>query len=239
MELLGFLLAVLAIAFVVAKVIFDRGAQKSPKTPRRDSEWKAFMEGLKDDARARGVEFPEDPSQAPALPEPQSLLKAKAQKPSEPPLVETTEFSADWYVEQGNSGKTSGEILGMMFPQTLVDGQQNCEALQQAQENKHDLDLMLACCKAEMESSQINLWFPAPAYFKRVAIILRKQKDYAREMGVIELYWQLCDRVYETKRKDGARAQLMAQHSGLKAGFQKRYDKAKLLLEKQRSKAQE
>ena len=61
MELLGFLLAVLAIAFVVAKVIFDRGAQKSPKTPRRDSEWKAFMEGLKDDARARGVVFPKDP----------------------------------------------------------------------------------------------------------------------------------------------------------------------------------
>ena len=62
-----------------------------------------------------------------------------------------------------------------------------------------------------------------------MAIILRKQKDYAREIGIIELYWQLCDRVYETKRKDGARAQLMAQHSGLKAGFQKRYDKAKLI----------
>ena len=84
MELLGFLLAVLAIAFVVAKVIFDRGAQKSPKTPRRDSEWKAFMKGLKDDARARGVMFPEDPSKAPALPEPQSsLLEAKTQKTSD------------------------------------------------------------------------------------------------------------------------------------------------------------
>ena len=238
MELVGFLLAAIAIAFVIAKVIFDRGAQKPPKSPRGDAEWKAFMEGLKDDARARGVEFPEDPSRAPALPEPQSLLlQAKLQKPSEPPLVETTEFSADWYVEQGNSGKTSGEILGMMFPQTLVDGQQNWGALQQAPENKHDLDLMLACCKAEMESSQINLWFPAPTYFKRVASILRKQKDYAREIGIIQLYWQLCDQIYETKRKDGARAQLMAQHSRLKAAFQKRYDKANLLLEKTRSKA--
>ena len=125
----------------------------------------------------------------------------------------------------------------MIFPQTLVDGKQTWEALKQTPENKNDLDLMLACCKAEMESSQINLWFPAPTYFKRVASILRKQKDYAREIGIIQLYWQLCDRIYETKRKDGARAQLMAQHSGLKAAFQKRYDKAKLLLEKKRSKA--
>ena len=238
MELVGFLLAAIAIAFVIAKVIFDRGAQKPLKNQKGDAEWKAFMEGLKDDARARGVEFPEDPSKAPALPEPQSsLLKAKPQKPSEPPLVETTEFSTDWYVEQCNAGKTSSEILGMMFPQTLVDGKQTWEVLKDAPENKHDLDLMLACCKAEMESSQINLWFPAPTYFKRVASILRKQKDYAREIGIIQLYWQLCDRIYETKRKDGARAQLMAQHSGLKAAFQKRYNKAKLLLEKKRSKA--
>ena len=222
MELLGFLLAAIAIAFVVAKLIFSR---KAEKTPKRDAEWQAYMEGLKDDARARGVAFPED--------------AAKSPKASEPPLVETTEFGTDWYVEQCNAGKTSSEILGMMFPQTLVDGKQTWEVLKDSPESKHDLDLMLACCKAEMESSQINLWFPAPAYFKRVAIILRKQKDYAREIGIIELYWQLCDRVYETKRKDGARAQLMAQHSGLKAGFQKRYDKAKLLLEKQRAKAQE
>ena len=165
------------------------------------------------------------------------MLKAKPQKPSEPPIVETTEFDADWYFEQGNSGKSSGEILGMMFPQTLVDGKQTWEVLKQTPENKNDLDLMLACCKTEMESAQTNICFPAPTYFKQVAIILRKQKDYAREIGIIQLYWQLCDRVYESKRRDGARAQLMAQHSGLKADFQKRYEKAKLLLEKKRTKA--
>ena len=48
----------------------------------------------------------------------------------------------------------------MMFPQTLVDGKQTWEVLKDSPESKHDLDLMLACCKAEMESSQINLWFP-------------------------------------------------------------------------------
>ena len=46
MELLGFLLAVLAIAFVFAKLIFSR---KAEKTPKRDAEWEAYMEGLKDE----------------------------------------------------------------------------------------------------------------------------------------------------------------------------------------------
>ena len=225
MELLGFLLAVLAIAFVIAKVVFNRDFQKAKST--RHIRTSVFREPRSSDPKAEGSETP--------MPE-ASGLSVKLPKPSEQPLVETVEFDLDWYFGPECAGKTSGEILGMMFPQTLVDGKQAWEVLREAPENKHDLDLMLACCKAEMESAQINLWFPAPAYFKRVAIILRKQKDYAREIGIIQLYWQLCDRVYETKRKDGARAQLMAQHSGLKAGFQKRYDKAKLLLEKQRAK---
>ena len=67
----------------------------------------------------------------------------------------------------------------------------------------------------------------------------RQQRDYARELGIVELYWQLCDSVFEeVKRRDGLRAQLMAQHSALKAGFKKRYEKAQLLLEsKQRNAA--
>ena len=90
---------------------------------------------------------------------------------------------------------------------------------------------MLACCMAEIEASQSKLVFPAPECFKRVASLLRKQKDYARELGVVDLYWQLCDSVFEeVKRRAGFSAQLMAQHSALKAGFKKRYDKAQLLL---------
>ena len=227
MELLGFLLAAIAIAFVVAKLIFNRDVQKA-KSPRR-IRTPVFREPLSSDLKAAGSETPtSEPSE----------LAAKPSKASKPPLVETTEFDVDWYVEQGNAGKSSGEILGMIFPQTLVDEKQTWEVLKDAPENKHDLDLMLACCKAEMDSSQIQLLFPAPAYFKRVAIILRKQKDYAREIGIIQLYWQLCDRVYEVvKKRDGLSAQRMAQHSALKAGFKTRYDKAKLLLKKQRAKA--
>ena len=40
MELLGFLLAAIAIAFVFAKLIFSR---KAEKTPKRDAEWEAYI----------------------------------------------------------------------------------------------------------------------------------------------------------------------------------------------------
>ena len=99
------------------------------------------MEGLKDDARSRGVVFPEDAAKAQVLKPQTSMLAAKPRKSSEPPLIETTEFDVDWYVEQGNAGKSSGEIFGMMFPQTLVDGKQCWEILQENPDNKHDLDL--------------------------------------------------------------------------------------------------
>ena len=127
----------------------------------------------------------------------------------------------------------------MMFPQTRGVGKQDWRVVKDSPENKNNLDSMLACCKAEIETSQSKHVFPAPDCFKRVASLLRKQKDYARELGIVELYWQLCDSVFEeVKRRDGLRAQLMAQHSALKARFKKRYDKAQLLLEsKQRNAA--
>ena len=124
-------------------------------------------------------------------------------KTSEPPIVETTEFDADWYFEQGNSGKTSGEILGMMFPQTLVDGKQSWEVLNQTPEKKNDFDPMLACCKAEMESAQTNLF----------SLPLQAGGDPAQAEGllqdrIIQLYWQLCVGFMKST-KGWARAQLM------------------------------
>ena len=236
MELL-FLLAVLATAYVIAKAIFSRGSQR---TPKRDAEWEAFMEGLKDDARARGVRFPDDAAKAPALTPKTSMLAAKPPKASEPPLVETTEFSTDWYVEQGNAGKTCGEIFGMMFPQTLVDGKQCWEILKENPDNKHDLDLMLACCRAQMEESAIEaISMPAPAYFERVAIILRKQKDYAREIGIIELYCSICDRVLENREKLPKERTRHLPGVPYEEIFEKRLVKAKALLEKQRAQAQD
>ena len=220
MELLAFLLAALAIAFVLAKAIGKRGARKVKI--KRSIRVSGFRE-------ARSAEFRAEVS---AL-RPSSSLVALEEPPalSKPPLVVTVDGNLDWICGSQCAGKTPGEIFGLMFPQARLVEKQDWTSLQNSAESKKDLDLMLACCMAEIETSQSQLVFPQPYSFKCVARLLRKRKDYARELSVVELYWQLCDSVYEeVKRRDGLRAQLMAQHSSLKAGFRKRYDKAHILL---------
>ena len=166
-----------------------------------------------------------------------SGLSTKTQKPPEPPLVETTELDMGFWFEQSKQGKTYGEIFGTMFPQTLVDGKQCWQILDENPDNKHDLDLMLACCKAQMEEAAIEqISFPAPAYFKRVAIILRKQKDYEREIGIIELYLSLGERVLENRQKLPKERTKHLPGMPQKGDFEERLVKAKLLLEKQRAK---
>ena len=221
MEFLAFLLAVVAIAYVLSKTIGRCRARKLKKT--RPARRAGF--------RRSGSAEPRVEASGST---PSSSLPRGADLPAPPKtsLVEPVECELDWSFEAECTGKTPGEILAMMFPQTQGLEKQDWKAVKDSPENKKDLYLMLACCKDEIETSQGKLIFPEPACFKRVAILLRKQKDYARELGIVELYWQLCDSVYEeVKRRDGLRAQLMAQHSALKAGFKKRYDKALILLE--------
>ena len=220
MELLAFILAVLAIAFVLAKAIGKRGARKVKiKRPIRAS---GFL----------GLRSAELRVEASELRLSSSLVALKAPPASpKPPLVDTVDCDLDWIYGSQCAGKTPGEILGMMFPQARLVEKQDWTSLKNSAESKKDLDLMLACCKAEIETSQSQLVFPQPECFKCVARLLRKRKDYSRELSIVELYWELCDSVYEeVKRRVGLRAQLMAQHSALKAGFQKRYDKARILL---------
>ena len=227
MELLAFLLAVVAIAFVLSRTIGGRRARKlKNRRPIRASGPQG----------SRSAEFRAEASGAMAP----SVLPPDAEPPvlSRPTLAETVDSDLDWSFAADCAGKTPGEILSMMFPQMRGVEKQDWRVVRDSSENKNNLDLMLACCKAEIETSQGKLVFPAPDCFKRVASLLRKQKDYARELGVVDLYWQLCDSVFEeVKRRDGLRAQLMAQHSALKAGFRKRYDKAQLLLESKKKNA--
>ena len=224
MDLLAFLLAVVAIAFLLPRAIGWRRARK-----------------LKNARPVRASAFRGSPS-AEFLAEvsgstPSSSLPPDAKPPALSRLtqVETFDSDLDWSFGAGVAGKTPGEILAMMFPQACGLEKQDWKAVKDSPETKKNLDLILACCNAEIEASQGKLIFPAPDCFKRLASLLRKQKDYARELGVVELYWQLCDSVFEElKQRDGLRAQLMAQHSALKAGFKKRYDKGRLLLHRSR-----
>ena len=221
MELLAFLLAVVAIAFVLSRASGGRRARKLKNTrPIRASGFRGSPS-----AEFRAEVLGSTPS---------SSLPPDAEPPAFSRLtqVETVDSGLDWSFGANLAGQPPGEILAMMFPQTRGVETQDWKAVKDSPENKKNLDLILACCKAEIEASQSKLIFPAPDCFKRVASLLRNQKDYARELGIVELYWQLCDSVFEElKRRDGLRAQLMAQHSALKAGFKKRHDKAQLLLE--------
>jgi len=227
MELLAFLLAVLATAFIVSKAIGRRIARKRKNArPIRVSGFRG----------SRSAELREQASES----SPSSALVGLKEPPAppQPPLVKAVDRDLDWSSGAEGAGKTPDEVLAMMFPQMRGVDKQNWTAVKDSPENKSNLDLMLACCKAEIETSQSKHIFPAPDCFKRVASLLRKQKDYARELGIVELYWQVCDSVFEeVKRRDGLRAQLMAQHSALKAGFKKRYDKAQLLLQLKRENA--
>ena len=224
MELLAFLLAVLATAFVLSKAIGRRIARKCKKA--RPIRVFGFRGSRSAELRAQASEV-----------SPSSALVGLKDPPAPPqaPLVEAVDSELDWLLGDEGAGKTPCEILVMMFPQVCGVEKQDWTAVKNSPANKNNLGLMLACCKAEIEISQSKHVFPAPDCFKRVASLLRKQKDYARELGIVELYWQLCDSVFEeVKRRDGLRAQLMAQHSALKAGFKKRYDKAQLLLQLKR-----
>ena len=228
MEMLAFLLAVLAIAFVLSKAIGSRRARGLKNvSPIRMS---GFRGSRSAELRAEASELAQS-SALVGLKDPPALPK--------PPLEDAADRNLDWSYGAEGAGKTPDEVLATMFPQTRGVEKQDWRVVKDSPENKNNLDLMLACCKAEIETSQSKHVFPAPDCFKRVASLLRKQKDYARELGIVELYWQLCDSVFEeVKRRDGLRAQLMAQHSALKAGFKKRYDKAQLLLaSKQRNAA--
>ena len=227
MELLAFLLAVLATAFVLSKAIGKRIARKRKNA--RLIRLSGFRGSRSAELRAQASES-----------SPSSALVGLEDPPAppQPPLLEAVDSELDWSLGDEGAGKTPSEVLAQMFPQVRGVEKQDWTALKNSPEKKNNLDLMLACCKAEIEASQGKHVFPAPDCFKRVASLLRKQKDYARELGIVELYWLLCDSVFEeVKRRDGLRAQLMAQHSALKAGFKKRYDKAQLLLQLKRDNA--
>ena len=104
----------------------------------------------------------------------------------------------EYHVNNRTWGETWKEIasneLGGM---TLVNGKNTHEVLEDP-EAKHNLSLMLACCKAELERADIGESQPAPYYFKRAAILFNKQKEYDKEIKICELYVDAAINWYET-----------------------------------------
>lgn len=88
-----------------------------------------------------------------------------------------------------DEGLTYGEAVAKATGGTnLVDGKQTWE---HAGASKHDINVMKKCCEAEIETWRKTGDCPAPYYFLRVAVLSRKQKDYAQEVKYCQLYLDL------------------------------------------------
>jgi hypothetical protein len=79
------------------------------------------------------------------------------------------------------SGATD-TLSGVVFS-AKVDGDPTCTF---ADSHKHDLDVMLSCCKEELKNSNRTGLVAAPFYFKRAAILAKKKKNYELEIKVCE-----------------------------------------------------
>ena len=112
--------------------------------------------------------------------------------------------------------ETSGEYITKIADgENLVDGKPTWEY---AEEKKNDLSFMLRCCEAEMTTMRKADLVAAPYYFERAAILLRKAKDYHREIEICERYISSVERFYENKDfskyadvRKGSRFQAIAQ----------------------------
>ena len=105
-------------------------------------------------------------------------------------LQDTDQLDWDFKTEpvdiSGFIGKPWGQIVSELTGgSNLVDGKQTWEL---ADEFKHDLPKMLECCHAELKTLEQAGQIPAPYYFERAAILLRKQKQYVKEVKICELY---------------------------------------------------
>ena len=112
--------------------------------------------------------------------------------------------------------KTSSEYITQIADgENLVDGKLTWEY---AEEKKNDLSFMLRCCEAEMTTMRKVDLVAAPYYFERAAILMRKAKDYHREIEICESYITTVERFYENKDpnkyadvRKGPRFQAIAQ----------------------------
>ena len=107
MEMLAFLLAALAIAFVLSKAIGSRKARRAKNaSPMRGS---GFRGSRSAELRAEASEL--SPSSA--------LVGSKdPPAPPQPPLVEAVDRGLDWSSGSEGAGKPPVEVLALMFPQT-------------------------------------------------------------------------------------------------------------------------
>jgi len=99
-----------------------------------------------------------------------------------------------------------------------------------AEKGKHDLDLMLTCCEAEVKAFESNQgqFAPAPFYFNRAMILLKKEKRWEELIRVAECYFKMIEEYKSKAGKYSAKVWLGTGYEDMK----KRLDFAYSRLEK-------
>jgi len=132
-----------------------------------------------------------------------------------------------------DEGVTYGEAIAKVTDgANLVDGKHTWEL---AGSHKHDINAMKRCCDAEIKTYRITGDSPAPYYFLLVAILSRKQKNYAQEVQYCEHYLDL---VRECYKRDDMPLETALKERRLNATdstIYERLPKARELLEKSKN----
>ena len=129
---------------------------------------------------------------------------------------------AFFYREEKSPPLNSGDfITNLSDGDNLVNKKQTWE---HAEVGKDDIRLMKECCDAEIRSSMKSNFVPAPFYFRRVAILSRKNKDYEQELRYCNLYLKALSKA---KGKNVA-----VQVEALSEWFVKRAHKVEYILSK-------
>jgi hypothetical protein len=124
--------------------------------------------------------------------------------------------------------RSSDLITELASGANLVDGS---PTWQHAESGKNDLQTMLRCCDAELETMERTGFVAAPFYFERAAILLRKSKDIDREVLICEQYISAVEQHYNKKTdSDFADVRKGPRYQAI----QSRLVKARLLRDKHR-----
>ena len=113
---------------------------------------------------------------------------------------------------------------------TLVNGRNPVDLLDANPKVKDDLDIMLDCCRAELQRADIGEGMPAPFYFKRAAILFAKQKLIVKEIQICKLWLDAFKHYMEKKGKS-------YKDWTLPNDFTSRIDKAQIKLDKLKTKS--
>ena len=137
-------------------------------------------------------------------------------------------FITKLFSTKGNNKQSinSGDMITELSDgENLVDGKHTFE---DAEKEKDNIDYMKKCCDAELKKMKKSGFVASPFYFKRVAILSRKEKNYKQEVEYCEKYISSVEKFYEENGTGGIAD--VRKGSSYK-NIVKRYPKAKALLE--------